>query len=87
MVTTNKKILLIIFFGVYLEQNRLSVLCDNWILKFKDDFSHNKIDEGNWYIYDYSSGKTIEVCKTFLNRYVKLLYSTKSNEHFKEMTN
>jgi len=77
MITKSKTILLIIFFGVYLKRNKLSVLCDDWILKFKDDFSNDKIDDSNWYIYDESNGKTIEVCKTFLNIYVKLLYSTK----------
>jgi len=61
MVNTNKIVLLIIFFGVYLERNKHSVLCDNWILKFKDDFSENKIDEGFWNFFGSSNGKTIEV--------------------------
>jgi len=73
-MATNKIILLIIFFGMYLEGNKLLVLCDDWILKFKDDFNDDKIDDSNWYIYDESNGKTNEVIEPFLNSCIFTLY-------------
>jgi len=61
MIANHKIVLLILSVGVHLELNRLLVLCDDWILKFKDDFNDNKIHRSHWKIHSSSTGKKNEV--------------------------
>jgi len=62
MITHNKAIFIIIVLGLYLEQNRILVFCDNlWSLKWSHHFTNNYIDQDTWSIKNIEFGKTNKV--------------------------